>query len=252
MDVYLRKIGKGLVGYGDSTSFLNFCKCYQKEKKYDRIFSNQHTPYLNIFNEPHKMTIDIDEKMVYGYINYYINTYGDLEYYKIDRKKIDKPYIVFQYKNKYKNPERNTNNNDFNTVFNYIKSLLCDNYDFILIGEGIQLVKGFSKKMTFSSEQLNEFIQFIRNSSLLVVSDSGINQVAMLFEDVPTFNICVRKSDVYFDSEKWRKNYYTDMFDVGNRYLENYKSKTFGGKYTSGNPPDIEFLSKFLKTNGLI
>jgi len=239
-------------GIGDYAGYLLYCKCKIKILDCDLIIDKD-IPYLNLKNIKNVdfMEHPVDNGMTYKYINYYIHRYGDLEYFDIPREPQEKPYIIFQYRNT--RVARNTNKEEFINVFQITKQLLGDKYSYVVTGEPPTEVITMFDKFVKNYGNAGDIAKFIRNSSLLISSHSGIQTYAIFFNDVPNLSVCMNADlDYYLNKEKWKTAFSKGNPEFGEYYLDAYKNKTFGGKFPIGVPPTKEYLEDFFKRNNLL
>ena len=125
---------------------------------------------------------------IYMYFNIYHYIYKKRPYLDIPRTNKDKSYILFQTRNNNMGSFSNariTNEDNLLYMYNNIKDKLGDKYEYWKTGEPTSIDDRFDNIVPMMYDDLDLFMEIIRNSSLVVGTHSGPPQMAFYFEDVP-------------------------------------------------------------------
>jgi hypothetical protein len=189
------------------------------------------------------------------YIDYYIRKYGDIEFYKPEKRNVSKPYIVLQYRNvtNKKTIGWNMDRNYFLSMYNNLRDLLGSRYEFWKIGEDFvkadEDLESLFDKIVPMDYDLDNVFPIIRNSSLTISQHSGIMLAAFLF-GVPTMEIYIKEEvHPHFNKTYWK----THDNSENDAFLGTYNAKRYGGEFSSKMPPPSKlFLEEFLTKNELL
>jgi hypothetical protein len=220
-------------------------------KKFDYIIY----PYLSSYIKGAEK-IQITTAGFFKYIDNYIRINGDMEIYTPKSEKINKKYIILQYRNIGKQKKLLGGNMDkdyFISIYNNLKNLLGNNYEFWKVGEDFlpedKNLENLFDRIIPCNYNLDNLFPIIRNSSMVISQHSGIIITAFLF-GIPTMEVYIKEeTHPCFNKVVWNSWGGPDS----NSFLETYKVKTYGGEFSSKNPPPSkEFLMEFISRNGLI
>jgi len=126
----------------------------------------------------------------------YLNIYGDIHYkttgikpyLNTTREKLDKPYILFQYRDSKLGgytKHRITPIDQFEYIYDIIKEYLGAKYEYWKIGEPSGIDSKFDKVIPMMLNDFDGFIKLVRNSSMIIGSHSGPPLLGYYFKDVP-------------------------------------------------------------------
>jgi len=174
---------------------------------------------------------------IYMYFNIYERLYNKRPYLNVPRTYKGKPYIIFQSRNNNMGSfvrQRVTNEDNLMYIYKTIKDHLGDKYEYWKTGEPTSIDDEFDKIIPLMYDNLDGFVEIIRNSSLVVGTHSGPPQIAFYFEDVP-----VIRFDMYSEGNLMDADIHPERkqqilgFDLSlaNKYNIPYSPSFFEGNF---------------------
>jgi len=265
------------LGFGDFANYMLACKCKAKELNCDEIWSvfphlsgefkdEKNRTFQNVNQldikyiraddlEKERNKFDIVYELytnkkqivsVYSALNEAYIKFGKYETFKNERKDIKDKYILFHNRFNPQNKGRNTDQNDLLYLISNIKNLLGDKYQYWRIGEPSEYDHLFDKIVPYLYDDIDSFIDIVRNCSFVIGSSSGVFPYAQIFNNVPFIAFSCEYPDPYFHYNICSKI----SLDYGVRFLE-FMGDKFYGKYMKQSPPTINQLKEMFEKEGL-
>jgi hypothetical protein len=170
--------------------------------------------YIPIYE---KVTYPVGKMSLTGIMNYpnmYYKETGKRPVLDIQKDKLNKPYILFHYRNSPWSSQRNSVPEHLEKVFNIIKEKYSDKYEIWKCGERWPSMDNkFDTVSYYNNKDINKFFRLVNNASMFVGPTAGVLNWAELFNIpqliVDNTGITERMPD------KWK-----EMGGVGNTYYD--------------------------------
>jgi len=133
---------------------------------------------------------------IYNFNNLYLYSTGIKPVFKVDKDKLEKPYIIIHHRN-YKTAQfRNSKEETTKIVLDLLRDTLGDKYEIWKMGEPTSFDEEFDRVTTINYNDVNEYFKTINNSSMVLGNgQSGITATGNYF-DIPVVRL-----DVNFESK---------------------------------------------------
>jgi ADP-heptose:LPS heptosyltransferase len=123
-----------------------------------------------------------------NYVNMYLEKTKKRPIFNIPKDKLEKPYILFHFRNSEWSSYRNSNPYSFRKIYNILNEKYRDKYNFIKCGEKFRALDRLFDKVTPYYDNFNDILKIVNNSTLFIGAAAGMLTFAQTF-DIPHISL---------------------------------------------------------------